>query len=122
MFETKLGRDIQCAKLSSKWGANSFKFFGTDDDYYINRVDGQDVIRNESEPCVYQLDSGDWIMLTATDFDKGAWKAYTTPTIDDTTSWTETTAVHKYTGSQAIIGTSVTRITQEELEALKADF
>lgn len=126
-MSTTLGRDIQCAKLDSEWRTKGFKFFGTDKDYYINRVEGQDIIRNESEPCVYQRADGEWIMLTNDDLNttkKGSWKAYKTSTIDDTSSWVEveTDYIKKYEGEQRILGTSVTRITASELDALKSAF
>lgn len=130
VLETKLGGDIQCAKLSTIWGNGQFALIGDAeaslskdaDDYYVNRGTKQSTVKWESEPCVYQLSSGKWIMLTNQVNSTGSYSAYETDTIEDPASWTETTSITKYTGTQMIIGTSVIAITAGELDALRAAF
>ncbi len=128
---TKVGGDIQCASLST-WGDGQFSIMGSSSsvsgsksDYYINRGSSQSTELLESEPCVYQLESGTWIMLVNEVNDNGAFKAYQTTTISDPTSWEETSSITKFSDSTSYrtVGTSVTRVTADELEALLyADF
>jgi hypothetical protein len=132
VLETKLGGDIQCAKLKT-WGDGTFSIMGDADaaignkksNYYVNRGSNQDNVLWQSEPCVYQLASGKWIMLvnyvSSTGYD-GQYAAYETENIDDPTSWTDCTSSVTKFSSGRIIGTSVTRITAAELDVLKAAF
>lgn len=128
VLETKLGGDIQCAK-AGEWARGAFSIMGKAGDaiggikenYYINRGALQNVIRWESEPCVYQLSSGKWIMLVNyvnASGVNGHYKAFETDNIDDPSGWKETSSVTKL-ASGRIIGTSVTAITASELEVLK---
>ena len=131
---TALGGDIQCASLKN-WGEGQFDILGSEDsltgdegDWYINRGSKQTNVLWESEPCVYQLvdgvDAGVWIMLVNKATENGTMAAYKTTDIGDPTSWVSTTEVTKFTESTSYktVGTSVTRITAAELEALKLAF
>ena len=127
---TNLGGDIQCAKVRSLdneqfsfIGSSTESLTGNVEDYYINRGENQNVNLWQSEPCVYQLASGKWIMLVNEVTSSGSYSAYETSNISDSTSWTDcTSSITKYGSSQLIIGTTVTRITASELDALKAAF
>ena len=122
---TKVGGDIQCATLED-WADGQFSIIGSSEDsitgdksdYYINRGLKQGTVLLESEPCVYQLESGTWIMLVNKVTSNGSYKAYATDSISDPTTWEETESVTKFSGSQKTVGTSVVRVTASELETL----
>lgn len=124
---TKLGGDIQMA-VADTWGSE-FSILGSSDsisgyekDYYINRGTKQNTLLQESEPCVYQLANGTWIMLVNDFLNDGTYTTYATTDINDPTSWEETSSVTKFTGTQMTVGTSVTRITANELDTLLEAF
>ncbi len=132
VLETKLGSDIQCAKLST-WGDGEFSIMGDADaaignkkeNYYVNRGSSQNTVLWQSEPCVYQLASGKWIMLVnyvSSTGANGQYAAYETDTINDPTSWVDCTSSVTKFSSGRILGTSVTRITAAELDVLTAGF
>jgi hypothetical protein len=116
-FATGEGGDIQAAYIDS-YRDGGFSLLAST---YITRTDQNEPVYTET-PCVYQLDDGTWIMLATESNNAGTYDCFSTTNLSDSGSWTKDGDVTIFANgsSYATMAATVTRITADELAALKA--